>query len=344
MYLTLLCNFLHVSRRICDLCLDHLRSRFVAVPSAAARLSLALITTAYVGAKATGLTLPSFSDPSLFLVAVFALDVYCRFASPSFVSRAAPIFVYSLIYLVATSLAGAFASYATQRLAMPLQDELFLSLDRWLGVDWLAFVHYIDDRPVLAEWLRKAYASMSLQIVAPVFLLAALERIDELRIYLLSFTIALTATIVIAALFPASSAITLIDNSMFHELRFAGRTPLDHLTRLREAGPLNFANSGIGGLVSFPSFHAVVGALTPLSLRSVRPVFYLLCLVDAALLVGTVTDGGHYAVDPIGGVAVAYLSYRFARRIEARRNQFPLGRRLANTPTITARAICSAMH
>ncbi|MBG0810862.1 phosphatase PAP2 family protein [Methylosinus sp. H3A] len=308
------------------------------------RLSLALMVSAYVGAKATGLTLPPFPDLSLFLVAVFALDVYCRFASPSLVSRVAPIFVYSMIYLVATSLAGAFASYATQRLAMPLQDELFLSLDRWLGVDWLAFVHYIDDRPVLAEWLRKAYASMAIQIIAPVLLLAALERIDELRVYLLSYAIALTATIVIAALLPASSAITLVDNSMFHELRFAGRTPLDHLARLREAGPLNFANSAIGGLLSFPSFHAVVGALTPLSLRSVRPVFYVLCLVDAALMVGTVTDGGHYAVDPIGGVAVAYLSYRFARRIEERRSQFALGRRLANTPTITARAICSAMH
>jgi hypothetical protein len=344
MYLTLLRNSLHVCRRLCDLYLDYLRSRFVAVPFAAARLSLALMASGYVGAKATGLTLPSVPDLSLFLVAIVALDVYCCFASPSLVSRAAPIFVYSMIYLVATSLAGAFASYATQRLAMPLQDELFLSLDRWLGVDWLAFVHYIDDRPVLAEWLRKAYASMAIQIIAPVFLLAALERIDELRVYLLSYAIALTATIVIAAVLPASSAVTLVDNSMFHELRFAGRTPLDHLARLREAGPLSFANSGIGGLVSFPSFHAVVGALTPLSLRSVRPVFYVLCIVDAALLVGTVTDGGHYAVDPIGGVAVAYLSYRFARRIEERRSQFALGRRLANTPTITARAICSAMH
>lgn len=321
MYSTFICNSLHVSCRFCDICLDHLRLRFVAVPFAAVRLGLALMVSACVGAKATGLTLPSVPDLSLFLGAIVALDVYCRFASPSLVSRAAPIFVYSMIYLVATSLAGAFASYATQRLAMPLQDELFLSLDRWLGVDWLAFVHYIDDRPVLAEWLRKAYASMAIQIVAPALLLAVLERIDELRVYLLSYAIALTATIVIAAVLPASSAVTLVDNSMFHELRFAGRTPLDHLARLREAGPLDFTNSGIGGLVSFPSFHAVVGALTPLSLRSVRPVFYVLCLVDAGLMVGTVTDGGHYVVDPIGGIAVAYLSYRMAQSIESRRRR-----------------------
>jgi hypothetical protein len=334
----------HVFRRFYDLCLDHLRSRFIAVPSTAARLSLAMVASAYLGEKATGLTLPSFPDPSLFVLAVVALDLYCRFASPSFVSRVAPIFVYSLIYLVATSFAGIFASYATQRLAMPLQDELFLSLDRWLGVDWLAFVHYVDDRPSLAKWLVEAYATMTAQIIAPVILLVALERIGELRIYLLAFAIALTATIVIAAFLPASSAVTLVDDSSFHALHFGGRTPLDHLARLREAGPLNLENSTIGGLLSFPSFHAVVGALTPLCLRSVRPVFYFLCVVDAALLVGTVTEGGHYAVDPIGGVAVAYLSYRLARRIEERRSQFPLGRRLANTPTITARAICSAMH
>ncbi len=283
-----------------------------------------MTASAYLDAQATGLTLPSFPDSSLFFVAVIALDLYCRFAASSFISRVAPIFVYSLIYLVATSLAGIFASYATQRLAMPLQDELFLSLDRWLGVDWLAFVHYVDDRPLLAKWLREAYASMAAQIITPVVVLVALERIHELRVYLLSFAIALTATIVIAAFLPASSAVTLVDGSLFHELRFGGRTPLDHLARLREAAPLNLENSTIGGLLSFPSFHAVVGALTPLSLRSVRPVFYVLCVVDAALLLGTVTEGGHYAVDPIGGVAVAYLSYRMARRIESRRRRSSL--------------------
>ncbi|WP_024879333.1 MULTISPECIES: phosphatase PAP2 family protein [unclassified Methylosinus] len=321
MHSTFFCKAVHISRRFYDLCLDHLRSRFVAVPSAAVRLSLAMMASAYVGAKATGLTLPSFPDPSLFVVAVVALDLYCRFASPSFVSRVAPIFVYSLIYIVATSLAGIFASYATQRLAMPLQDELFLSLDRWLGGDWLAFAHYVDDRPLLAKWLREAYSSMAMQIIAPVVLLVALERIGELRVYLLAFAIALTATIVIAAFLPASSAVTLVDNSLFHELRFGGRTPLDHLTRLRESAPLNLESSTIGGLLSFPSFHAVVGALTPLSLRTVRPAFYFLCVVDIALMAGTVTEGGHYFVDPIGGVALAYLSYRLAQRIERRRRR-----------------------
>lgn len=298
-----------------DAWLRHFRERFVAIPTPAVRLSFALAASAYVGAQSTRLVFPPMPDPTLLLFALGALDAYCRFASESVFARTVPVVFYGVMFLVATSLIGVFASYTTQRLGMPLQDELFLAADRMLGVDWLSFVHWVDDHALLAGILRRAYASMAFQILLPVFVLGFLKRTDELRAYVLAFPISLATTIVIAALLPASSAITLVDANAFHELSFGGRTPLDHLTRLREVGPVSLDREGVGGLLSFPSFHAVVAVLTPLSLRSLRPVFCALCVVDAAMLVGTVTEGGHYVIDPIGGAVVAICSYQMARRI-----------------------------
>jgi hypothetical protein len=313
-------GFLRRSGYIYERASNYMRSRFIGVPFAAVRLCLALAASALLGCIWTEMTLPQIPDVRLLLLALVALDCYCAFASPSVLSRTVPIVAYSLAFLVAASIAGIFATYSTQRLAMPLQDELFLAADRALGVDWLAFVHFIDDRPRLATLFGLSYGTMDAQILAPVLLLAVYGNIGEMRVYLLAFATALAATIVIAALLPASSAYTLVDAGAFHDLRFTGKTPLDHLAWLRKAGPLDLAQSSIGGLLSFPSFHAVVAVLTPLALRSIRPAFYALCFIDAAMLVGTITEGGHYVIDPIGGAAVACLSYAFAMRTERRRS------------------------
>src|SRR5262249_33944192 len=92
----------------------------------------------------------------------------------------------------------------------------------------------------------------------------------------------------------------------FHLLRFTGATPVDHLMRLRSSEPV-IINGGLGGIISFPSFHATVATLTPLTLRRYRGLFFALLILDAAMLIRAFTEGAHYAADirPRAGVASA---------------------------------------
>ena len=113
---------------------------------------------------------------------------------------------------------------------------------------------------------------------------------------------------------PAAGPIVFIDRASFHILRFTGATPLDHLMRLREAGPL-ILHEPPGGIATFPSFHSTVAVLTPLILRHHRRTFIVLLVLNTAMLGGTVTEGAHYFCDILAGSAMAFFAYALAKRI-----------------------------
>jgi membrane-associated phospholipid phosphatase len=189
--------------------------------------------------------------------------------------------------------------------------------DEALGFGWLAWAHWVDNHPVFQAICHYSYESMSWQIVLPVVVLALQSRLTELRIYLLAFSLALTTIEIIAMFFPTVGPIAVIDRSSFHLLQFTGATPVDHLWRLRTPGPVSFANDSFGGIVSFPSFHATVAVLIPLTLRADPRLFYPLLVLNAAMLCSTLTEGAHYAVDVMAGSGMAILASICAKHIIA---------------------------
>jgi hypothetical protein len=181
------------------------------------------------------------------------------------------------------------AAYAMQRLAFPLQDQLLANVDLALGLTWSDFAHWVDRHSVLQTFFHSAYDTIKLQIALPLVVLACTNRLTEVRTYLLAFAIAFTLTILVSALVPAAGPIVFVDRADFNILHFTGATPLDHLMRLREAGPLVMTNPP-GGIATFPSFHATVAVLTPLALRGYRPIFAALLILNAAMLAATVQE------------------------------------------------------
>jgi hypothetical protein len=222
--------------------------------------------------------------------------------------------LYGALYLVVICVCGVLAAYAMQRLAFPLQDRFLAGVDSVFGFTWTTYAHWVDRHALIQTVLHYAYNSIALQIALPVFVLAFASRVDELRVYLLAFAIAFSVTIIVSALLPAAGPIAVVDRAAFDILQFTGATPLDHLTRLREAGPL-VMDDFPGGIATFPSFHSTVATLTPLVLRKHRWIFVTLLVLDAAMLAGTITEGAHYFCDVLAGVGMAFVGYALARRV-----------------------------
>lgn len=285
------------------------------IPISAVLLTLALAAVAVTFSVATNLSFAHFPDLTVVFVAILTLDVVCRLVPRSAIVRAISLVLYCLLYLSLTSFVGILAAYATQRLALPLQDQLFAAGDRALAIDWIGFVHWVDDRPALAAALRYAYDTMGMQIILPAAAFAFMDRIEDLRIYLLAFVLALVVTTIGGALLPAESPYAMVDSAAFHTLGFNGQTPLEHLRQLRTEGPLVINSHSLGGILCLPSFHAVVAVLTPLSLRNQKALFYPLALLCAATLVGAVTEGGHYVMDIIVGAVLAIAARACAAKM-----------------------------
>lgn len=280
----------------------------------------AMLTLSFAGAgvlisSATNLSFSGIPDFSPFISAIIGLEVVSRLVPRTRISTPVSVALYSYMYLVLTCIAAALVSYATQRFCFPLQDHLFSSIDTTIGVDRVGFIRWVDDHPEIAILLRGCYLSMDAQMILPVVVLALMDRVEDLRSYLLAFALSLAATMLVAAFAPAKSAYAFIDPSAFHNVYFIGHTPLPHLEQLRTQGPLTIDAGSAGGLISLPSFHAVVAVLTLSALRFQKAIFYPLAILCAGTLFSAVTEGGHYVIDVIVGGLLAVAAHIAARRM-----------------------------
>lgn len=206
------------------------------------------------------------------------------------------------------------------RLQRPLGDGLFLSADRALGIDAVAIVAWLVE---LGQWIFSLMAlAYGFTIPAMMLSMAALALMGKrLEAWRAAFTFvgSLLTIVVIAMLMPAKGMglwtppkllARLPDNAMRYfwpnfDAFYAGPDPVLRL-------------DGIDGVVSFPSFHAVMGFITVAMWRHGRIAFPLALAWLAFMLLATFPYGGHYVVDILGGLAVWAAWFGLSRRLEAR--------------------------
>lgn len=265
--------------------------------------------------SATELSFSSTPNIMPFISAIIGIDFLCRLAPRTKISASVSVALYGLCIFDLTCVAAGLACYATQRLGFPLQDNLFASIDARIGVDRIGFIRWVDDHPGIAVILLGCYLSMEVQIILPVIVLALMDRGEDLRTYLFAFVLSLAVTMLVAVFVPAESAYAFIDPTTFHSVHFIGHTPLPHLQQLRTEGPLTIDAGSAGGLISLPSFHAVVAVLTLSALRFQKVIFYPLAILCAGTLFSAITEGGHYVIDVIVGALLAVAAHFAARRM-----------------------------
>jgi membrane-associated phospholipid phosphatase len=84
--------------------------------------------------------------------------------------------------------------------------------------------------------------------------------------------------------------------------------------------------NGIIGLVSFPSFHAGAAVLLATATRNLKWFWAPFLVFNVMILIGTISEGGHYFVDVIAGCLFALSAIPVARML----------RRLAPLPSVVA--------
>jgi membrane-associated phospholipid phosphatase len=61
------------------------------------------------------------------------------------------------------------------------------------------------------------------------------------------------------------------------------------------------------GLISIPSFHAIMAVLVAYAMRGTR-LFFPFLILNAAVMLSTPTRGGHYLVDVLAGVVTVTIA------------------------------------
>ena len=208
-------------------------------------------------------------------------------------------------------------TYVAASTNLPMQDANLLAIDRAFGLDWAAYVGFADDRPALATWLNCGYNMIRWPIFAIPVVLAATGRYQRIEEFTFAFGLALIVTTIISGLVPA---IGVFQQVGLDPISIKNLNLQPYLDQLRDLPPtrdgvlrhLDLLN--LGGIVTFPSFHAASAVLYAWALWPVRWMRPIVVLAFTAMLAATPINGGHYLIDIIAGTAIAVLAIVAARR------------------------------
>jgi PAP2 superfamily protein len=255
---------------------------------------------------------------SLGFVAVYAGFAYANAHSRSRRDPQVMFVLGSIAQIVLVTVVMAPLTYVAAAANFPLRDAELLALDRWLGLDWAAYVGFVNDHPLLSGWLSYGYSMIRWPLFAIPVILTAAHRYCRLQDFTLAFGLALSATTLVSALVPAIGVYQQIglDPSQLTNLN-----PQAYLDQVRDLAPVregvlrHIDLFGLAGIVTFPSFHAASAVLYAWALWPVRWFRPIAVIANAAMLASTPIDGGHYFIDLVAGIAVALVSIVVACRL-----------------------------
>lgn len=210
-------------------------------------------------------------------------------------------------------------SYIGLGAAMPLQDARFAELDRLLGLDWPAYFHFAMAHPELLIYAKFFYAMILVPGFGVPVVLGLAGQYIRLQQFVMAATLALFAVIAVSSLLPAIGTYFEFglpsDTEVFQANGYGGQA--HDIPMLRDGTLRALKLTELGGILTFPSFHAAMALLSIWSLWSIWWLRPALLMLNGGMLVATPLVGGHYFVDVIAGVAVAALTIQASKYLTA---------------------------
>jgi membrane-associated phospholipid phosphatase len=199
-------------------------------------------------------------------------------------------------------------SYLVASLNFPLYDRELAQWDAAIGFDWKAFLGWVNSHPLIGKILVWIYHSSVIQLVAIILLLSITIKTSRLQelcdLYVMTSVIA----VVLSGLIPAAGAYAYHAPGpmLFNNLNpSAGLWHIEHYEGLRNGSYRLIELGQMQGLVTFPSFHTCFAITLAWCFRDFRWLFPITIAVCGAVLVSTLTEGGHYLVDVLAGIVIA---------------------------------------
>jgi hypothetical protein len=246
----------------------------------------------FVWCASLGMGLSHWWPLALLAVALMTLTLACRLTRIG--PRLGATAEWILLWLI-FSVAGAVLTYLAAAQDGAIYDARLALADAQLGFRWSGWLAYVESHPLLKSVFAVAYGSLLPQVLFSVFWFA-FRRSDYRNAELLTnATLALLMTTAVFFLFPALGPC--VGVPACHDAY------IEDLVGLRHGNLPSLDMMLLKGVIAFPSFHAALAMLFTYAHRR-SPSFLPMAVFNALMLLAIPSEGGHYLVDIIGGVAV----------------------------------------
>jgi PAP2 superfamily len=223
-------------------------------------------------------------------------------------SRLAAMAEWTLLWII-FSVSGALLTYLAAANGGPLYDANLAAVDADLGFNARSWFSLVNEHPLLRLPLTLAYKSLTPQIAFSVLWLSWLGWEHRNAELLANVTIGLLLTTAVFCLYPTLGPCA-------GEPDFADAYIQD-LLGLRSGSLPSIDVMLLKGVIAFPSFHAVLAVLFTYAHRR-SASFVGVAAVNLVMLISIPSEGGHYLVDVVGGLAIGGLAIVAARVLPSR--------------------------
>ncbi|MGV8951363.1 MAG: phosphatase PAP2 family protein [Cypionkella sp.] len=199
----------------------------------------------------------------------------------------------------------------------PMVDHQLIAADALLGFNWVKGVATLAQYPAFALYLKLIYLSVIPQSAFIVVLLAFLGRKDGLSHFLMVGFLSFITTIFIWWLFPSvgPAAYGMVSADLQEKASLVANAHYgETMWRYATVGNEVISAPQIKGVVAFPSMHIVLTCMVLWFARGTI-AFIPLLILNAAMPIATVLQGGHNIVDLFGGISVFYACVWGARAV-----------------------------
>jgi len=246
----------------------------------------------FVWCASLGMGLSHWWPLALLAIALFGLMLACRLTGVG--PRIGATAEWILLWLI-FSMAGAVMTYLAAAQDGAVYDNRLALLDAALGFRWSGWLAFVAAHPLLKSVFAVAYGSLLPQVLFSVFWFS-FHRWDYRNAELLTnATLALLMTTAVFFLFPALGPC--VGVPACHDAY------IEDLVGLRHGNLPSLDMMLLKGVIAFPSFHAALAMLFTYAHRR-SPTFLPMAVFNGLMLLAIPSEGGHYLVDIIGGVAV----------------------------------------
>jgi membrane-associated phospholipid phosphatase len=211
-------------------------------------------------------------------------------------------------------------SYVAASLDFPLQDATLAHYDQLLGFDWRAYFEFVMQRSTLVPYAYFSYAMIGLLPTVVPLILGINGQYVRLQHFILACTLSVCVTSLVSAVVPAIGTYHHYDlPAQLLNFRASGYlVQLHDLPIVRDGSLRSLYVTHLGGIVTFPSYHATAAVLDMWALWGVWWMRPFALIANVGMLLATPLIGGHYFADVIAGVAVAVLTITAAKKLPGR--------------------------
>ena len=219
--------------------------------------------------------------------------------------------IISTVELVSYSLVLAILSYVAAYFGLSSKEVFFANLDYLIQFNWLDHYNIVNSHTFIKHLLYYSYLSLMPQYVVALAMLHFFTTGVWLRIFINSFAILAIITLIISALLPA------VEADVFFGITEAVKNgdvwsvknllQAEHFLNLNNKTMTVIPISNMQGIVSFPSFHTVVGLILVMCFSQVKWLRFPFLALNTLLIAATPSIGGHYLVDTLAGMVIALI-------------------------------------